>query len=167
MIILLPVCGDLLMENGHNVAGREQLTAKPTINRRRNTHGSTSTWDRQPLSRVSWLLIERMVLRLLKQELSVQTYMWATTVCLMKTLPVEPILNHLASTHAVERLAGISEFTKENKRYSTSIRSELTPTQQTRIKTTNTWHRRSFLVKQAVTLLNGKPNYLTLAVTCQ
>ena len=52
---------------------------------------------------------ERMI-GLLK-ELSVQTYTWATTVCLIKTLPAAPILYHPASTHA-ERLAGISESIK-------------------------------------------------------
>ena len=74
----------------------------------------------------------------MKLELSAQTYMWVTIVCLIKTLPAAPILNHLASTHAVERLAGISDFTEINKNFLTSLRFELTPTQRTHIQPTNT-----------------------------
>ena len=154
------------MASGRHKAMIHQLTAAPTMIRRHHTHGSTLTWDQKPLSRLSWLSTERIYHGMLI-ELSAQTYMSATTVCLMKTLPAAPILKLPASTHAVERLAGISEFTKMIKIFLTYRRSELTHTQRTHIRSTNTWHHPKGLIAQKIaTSLFGKSHWYPATVEC-
>jgi hypothetical protein len=98
------------MESGQHKAIHHQPTALlPLMGLHQMHHGSTSISDKKESFRQSWLSIEKIAAI---KELSVQTFMWATTVRLLKTLHVALILNQPASIHAMERLASISDSTK-------------------------------------------------------